>query len=399
MKKRIVITGIGVRVSNAKNYEELINSLKYLKEGQTEIELYDTKKIRSKIGCQIKEKLNYEEKCDERTTAIAFEAMDDLFCDKEIEKLIRDNREDIVFSFATSMSGNQNMMRYVDAEEEEKGSCEQYVYIVPDFINKISQKLGVAGPAYTTMSACAAGTAAAGVAVDEIRAGNTSVAVVGGTDALTLFSSVGFHSLKSIAEGNCIPFDKNRAGINLGEASAFLVLEEFEHAKARKAKIFAEVMGYSAKNEAYHITSPRPDGEGAYVVMKEAMEDAGITFTDETIYINAHGTGTKANDSMEIKAIEKLFQHNPNVYVSSTKAITGHCLGAAGSIELAISAAVLDKQFIPATFRTADVMETSGNIKIVTEKSEDRKIDYVISNSFAFAGNTACIILKKYNGE
>ncbi|MEY8238045.1 beta-ketoacyl-[acyl-carrier-protein] synthase family protein [Lachnospiraceae bacterium 66-29] len=394
MRKRIVITGIGVRSSNAKNTEDLLVALKELREGQCNITLYDTQKLRSNIGCQIKEKLKYQTECDERTTAIAFEAIDDLYQDPEIEKLIRDNKYDVVFSFATSMSGNQNMMTYVDSKNPQED--ENYVYIVPDFINKIGQKLGVKGPVYTTMSACAAGTAAAGAAIDEIRTGKTKVAVVGGTDALTLFSSVGFSCLKAIAKEECKPFDISRGGINLGEASAFLVFEELENAKARKAKIYAEVLGYAAKNEAYHITSPRPDGEGAYSVMKEALEDAEVKLKDENIYINAHGTGTMVNDQMEIKAIMKLFHDNSSVYVSSTKSITGHCLGAAGSIELAISALALKNQFIPGTYRTKEALETTENVKLPLGKSISHPIDYVLSNSFAFAGNTACIILKKY---
>lgn len=392
MCKRIVITGIGVRSSNAKNYTDLVNSIKLLKEGQCEVNLYDTSKLRSNIGCQIQEQLVYEGKCDERTTSIAFEAIDDLYRDEKIKELISENKYDVLFSFATSMSGNQNMMRYVNDENK----CDKFVYIVPDFINKISQKIGVEGPVYTTMSACAAGTAAAGIAIDELKRGSTPLAIVGGTDALTLFSSVGFSSLKAIAEGKCRPFDINRGGINLGEASAFIVLEELEHAKARNAKIYAEVLGYAAKNEAYHITAPQPDGEGAYEVMKDALEDSGITLSDEIIYINAHGTGTISNDSMEIKAISKLFSKNPNVYVSSTKALTGHCLGAAGSIELAIAAMVLDEQIIPGTLRTTDPIKTEDNIKLPLGETKSTRLDYVFSNSFAFAGNTACIVLKRY---
>ncbi|SFC12864.1 beta-ketoacyl-[acyl-carrier-protein] synthase family protein [Butyrivibrio sp. YAB3001] len=394
MKKRIVITGIGVRSSNARDAKDLVTALRELRPGQCKIDLYKTEGLRTDVGCQIKEELKFEKACDERTTAIAFEAIDDLYKDEEIKKMISENKDDIVLSFATSMSGNQNMMRYVDSETPEKD--EKFVYIVPDFINKIQQRLGVNGPAYTTMSACAAGSAAAGVAIDEIRRGTTDVAIVGGTDALTLFSTVGFSALKAVAEKECKPFAKDKTGINLGEASAFLVLEELEHAKARNATIYAEVMGYAAKNEAYHITSPRPDGEGAYIVMKEALEDSGVELKDENIYVNAHGTGTGANDQMELKAVTKLFGELPNVYVSSTKAITGHCLGAAGSIELAISALVLKNQFIPGTFRTEDALECEENIKLPLGKSFDHPVDYVLSNSFAFAGNTACVVLKKY---
>ena len=193
-----------------------------------------------------------------------------------------------------------------------------------------------------------------------------------------------------------IPFDKEIRRIVMGEGAGILVLEELKHAIQRKAKIYAEVVGYGATSDAYHITSPRPDGEGAYSVMKEALEDAEVKLKDENIYINAHGTGTMVNDQMEIKAIMKLFHDNSSVYVSSTKSITGHCLGAAGSIELAISALALKNQFIPGTYRTKEALETTENVKLPLGKSISHPIDYVLSNSFAFAGNTACIILKKY---
>ena len=396
MEKRIVVTGIGVVSSNAGNESELIEALEELKEGQSEVDLYNTDGLVSRIGCEIKRPLRYEDECDERTTAVAFEAIDDLYKDQTLRDMIAENSEDVVFSFATSMSGNQNMMRYVNSDTPEND--EDYVYIVPDFINKISSKLGVNGPVYTTMSACAAGTAAAGIAFDAIKSGETEIAIVGGTDALTLFSSVGFSALKAISEDKCRPFDQERSGINLGEASAFIVLEELDHAVARGADIYAEVAGYAAKNEAYHITSPRPDGEGAYIAMKEALEYADINITDENVYVNAHGTGTKANDTMEIKGIEKLFPNQPNIYVSSTKAITGHCLGAAGSIELAISALALKHQFMPGTFRLDNPLETENGIHILGAETVHRPVDYVISNSFAFAGNTASIVLRKYAG-
>ena len=150
------------------------------------------------------------------------------------------------------------------------------------------------------------------------------------------------------------------------------------------------IAGYAAKNEAYHITSPRPDGEGAYIAMKEALEDADISITDENVYVNAHGTGTRANDTMEIKGIEKLFPDQPNIYVSSTKAITGHCL--------AISALALKHQFMPGTYRLDTPLTTDGGIHILGSETVHRPVDYVISNSFAFAGNTASIVLRKYAG-
>lgn len=399
MKKRIVITGIGARCSNAKSYEEFVDVLKNVVPGQSKITLFNSEKLSTSVACQIQDGLKYHDLEDERTNKIAYEAIDELLKEKGIKKLLEDNQEDMILSYASSLSGNENMMGYIESTKDGNEENRELAYMIPNSVNKISRKIGIKGPVYTTMAACAAGTAAAGIGIDAIRNDETKVAVIGGADALTLFSTVGFHTIKSLSRGNCRPFDVDRDGINLGEASAFFIFEEYEHAKARNAKIYGEVLGYSAKNDAYHMTSPQPDGDGAYAVMKEAMRDANVEFTDEVIYINTHGTGTVANDEVELKAITRLFDKNPNVYISSTKSITGHCLGAAGSIELAVAAACLSEQFIPGTAHTQHVLETNDNIKIVISKSKEVSVDYVVSNSFAFAGNNACIILKKYTEE
>lgn len=399
MRRRIVITGVGVRVSNAKNYEGFISSIRGMVPGQSEITLFDTSNLRTNIACQIQDELKYQEDCYERTTKIAFEAIDDFLGKDGVAEVIKRHKDEIVLSYSTSLSGNESMMKYIHQTKNDENADTSHIYNIPNFINQLSARLGVSGPTYTTMSACAAGTAAAGIAIDEIRDGSANVAIVGGADALTEFSSVGFHSLKSLAPGECRPFDIDRQGINLGEASAFFLFEELEHALARNAKIYAEVLGYCSKNEAYHMTSPHPEGDGAYVVMKDALADAGLSIKDDMVYINAHGTGTKANDEMEFKAIKRLFGDCPNVYVSSTKSITGHCLGAAGSIELAVVIAALSNGFIPGTAHTDDILEQHDNIKIVAGSSPEVDIEYAISNSFAFAGNTSSIILKKYEGK
>lgn len=396
MQKRIVITGIGVRCSNAKNYCTFIEALKKTVPGQSEITLFDSDKLSSKIVCQIKDQLKYCNLNEERLNQIAYEAIDDLMEDKAIKQLIEDNQDNILLSYATSLSGNEYLMSYLESTKEGNTEERKYSYMIPYSVTKIAKRLGIKGPVYTTMSACASGTAATGIAIEAIRRAEVEVAIVGGSDSLTEFSSVGFHSLKSLDESYCRPFDTNRNGINIGEGSAFLVLEEHEHAVLRGAKIYAEVMGYSIRNEAYNMTAPQPDGDGAYEVMKDAILDANIQLTDEKIYINAHGTGTRANDEAELKAIHRLFKGNPNVYLSSTKSITGHCLGAAGSIELAVAATSLYEQFIPATAHTNDPLPTKENIRIIIEKSVEMPVDYVFSNSFAFAGNNSSVILKKY---
>ena len=203
--------------------------------------------------------------------------------------------------------------------------------------------------------------------------------------------------MKSLAEGPCQPFDVDRTGINLGEASAFFIFEELEHAQRRGAVILAEVMGHCSKNEAYHITSPNPKGEGATIAMKGAFADAGVDLSSitEPIYVNMHGTGTVANDTMELLAIEDTFKDN-EVYFSSTKSRTGHCLGAAGSIELAISVLSLEQGKVYATINTQNPVEMPGNIHGIYGDNCKVDFDYVVSNSFAFAGNTSSIVLKKY---
>lgn len=396
MPKRIVITGIGVRCSNARNYLEFIDALKNTIPGQSEITLFNTDKLSSKIACQIQDELRYPELDEDRINRIAFEAIDDLLEEKGIRQLVEDNKESVLLSYASSLSGNSYMMRYIESRKDGNTEDQEQAYIIPNSINHIVKKLGITGPVYTTMSACAAGTAAAGIGIEAIRNERTKIAVIGGSDFLAKFSTVGFHSLSTLAESNCRPFDINRDGINIGEASAFIIFEEYEHAMSRGADIYAEVVGYCVGNDAYHMTSPQPDGDGAYAVMKGAIKDANLDLTDEYIYINAHGTGTRANDEVELKAIQKVFKDNPNVYVSSTKSITGHCLGSAGSIELAAAVASLSNQFIPATAHSENPMETLDNIHIVIDKSISTTVDYVVSNSFAFAGNNSCVILKRY---
>ncbi len=396
MQKRVVITGIGVRCSNAKNYKAFVEALKKVIPGQSEITLFDADKLSSKIACQIQDTLKYCDLDEERINKIAFEAIDDMLEENDNKKIMEENRENILLSYATSLSGNEKMMNYLESTKEGNVENKEFVYMIPYSVTQIVKRLGIKGPVYTTMSACASGTAAAGIALEAIRNGEVEIAVTGGADSLTEFSTVGFHSLSSLDERNCRPFDMNRSGINIGEASAFMIFEEYEHAVGRGAEIYAEVIGYSVRDDAYHMTAPQPDGDGAYMVMSEAMKDAKIQFTDEKVYINAHGTGTRANDEAELKAVNKLFKDNPNVYLSSTKSITGHCLGSAGSIELAAAAASLKEQFIPATAHTENTLQADENIHIVIHKSENVAVDYAVSNSFAFAGNSACIILKKF---
>ena len=331
--KRVVITGVGAKCSIANNYQDLLINLENKLPGQKQITLFKTDDLRTNIACEIEEVVD-QGAYFERVTNLALDSIKDLEEHFGLKAVVDSLDGDVMFSYSSSLSGNELMMDYLASENKDN----RLIYDIPSFIDKLTRSLEINGPIYTTMSACAAGTAATGVAIDAIRQGEFEAAIVGGSDVLTYFSTAGFNSLKSLAEGPCQPFDVERTGINLGEASAFFIFEELEHAKRRGATILAEVMGHCSKNEAYHITSPNPKGEGAAIAMKGAFADAGLDLASITgsIYVNMHGTGTVANDSMELLAIEDTFKDN-EVYFSSTKSRTGHCLGAAGSIELAIS--------------------------------------------------------------
>ena len=390
--KRVVITGVGAKCSIANNYQDLLINLENKLPGQKQITLFKTDDLRTNIACEIEEVVD-QGAYFERVTNLALDSIKDLEEHFGLKAVVDSLDGDVMFSYSSSLSGNELMMDYLASENKDN----RLIYDIPSFIDKLTRSLEINGPIYTTMSACAAGTAATGVAIDAIRQGEFEAAIVGGSDVLTYFSTAGFNSLKSLAEGPCQPFDVERTGINLGEASAFFIFEELEHAKRRGATILAEVMGHCSKNEAYHITSPNPKGEGAAIAMKGAFADAGLDLASITgsIYVNMHGTGTVANDSMELLAIEDTFKDN-EVYFSSTKSRTVHCIGAAGSIELAISVLSLEQKMIYTTINTQNPVETPENIHGIYGENRKVDFDYVVSNSFAFAGNTSSIVLKKY---
>ncbi|MCM1328247.1 MAG: beta-ketoacyl-[acyl-carrier-protein] synthase family protein [Ruminococcus sp.] len=256
---------------------------------------------------------------------------------------------------------------------------------------------GVRGGMSTSSAACASGTTAVGMAFDYVRNGLCETAIAGGADPLTVIAAYGFNSLKSLSGGVCNPYDESRDGINIGECGAFFFLETLERARKRGAKIYCEVCGYGLSNDAYHITSPAPDGGGAYAAMLSALRDGGVS-AEDIDYINGHGTGTEINDSMEIKAVLRLFEGSGKVpALSSTKALIGHCMGASGAIELAsVIMAMKNNKYIPMP-KIKNPIDTGGRI-FISDKTRDTDIRYALSNSFAFAGNCASILIKKYEG-
>ena len=259
---------------------------------------------------------------------------------------------------------------------------------------------GFKGMCTCPVTACAGGSNAIGDAFHRIRDGYEDVMVAGGTEAsITELGIGGFASMRALCSATdpkraSIPFDQERGGFVMGEGAGILVLEEREHALHRGAKILAEIVGYGANCDAYHITSPNPEGEGGADCMRLAIADAGIQ-PEEISYINAHGTSTHLNDACETKAIKAVFGAKAyEIPVSSTKSMTGHLLGAAGGVEALFSVKALEEQFIPATINY-QVPDPECDLDIVPNEGRAAKLDYVLSNSLGFGGHNACLIFKK----
>lgn len=293
--------------------------------------------------------------------------------------------ERVSISLSTSVMGADHIVKYV--EEDRKNGA--WLVNSKAYAWKFAKEYQVNGACYTTSSACASGTAGMGIAFDLIRNDKADVVIVGGTDHITDISLYGFKALDTLSEEICKPFDSNRDGINIGEGSAFFIFENIEHAKSRAAFIYGEVLGYGLSNDAYHITSPDPLGKGAYRSMSMALQEAGRKL-DGSFYINAHGTGTKANDEMEVKAIDEL-DCEEQIHMSSTKSLTGHCLGAAGSIECALSLMVLEEGRCPKTANSE--FDIVNRLKVTDREAKSSGIHLFLSNSFAFGGNGASIVI------
>jgi 3-oxoacyl-[acyl-carrier-protein] synthase II len=245
-------------------------------------------------------------------------------------------------------------------------------------------------------TACSSGTHSIGYGYQMIRSGRSDLVVAGGADTMSSFTYAGFGILRVVDPDVTRPFSKNRNGLNLGEAAAILTLESLRHAKARGAKIYAEIIGYGTNCDAYHMTAPGPEGSGAAMAMNLALRSARIDHT-QIDYINAHGTGTKFNDLYESMAIKKVFGPlSGKIPVSSTKSMTGHTLGAAGSLEAISAIFSIQNQYIHPTINHEEFDEKCG-LYVVPNEGRHAKVEIVMSNSFGFGGNNAVLILKKFN--
>src|SRR5689334_24464613 len=292
----------------------------------------------------------------------------------------------------------------------DRGPSKLSPFFIPMFISDIaaglvSMRFNAKGPNYATVSACATSAHAIGDAFRTIQHGDADIVITGGSEAtVTPMAIGGFANMKALSERNespqtaSRPFDATRDGFVMGEGGGVVILEDLEHAKARGATIYAEIVGYGATGDAYHLTAPAPDGEGAQRAMKRAMKDAGLAPKDIQ-YINAHGTSTPANDLNETRAIQAVFGDDANeVNVSSTKSMTGHMLGTAGAAEAVISSIVVLEGTIPPTINYENPDPELG-LNYTPNKAVKRDVDAVLSNSFGFGGHNTTLAIRRFNNN
>jgi len=270
----------------------------------------------------------------------------------------------------------------------------------------LSMRHGFRGPTYVTVSACASSNNAIIDAFNYIRLGKIDFCLTGGSEAAVTQAGVGgFNSLKALSERNddyltaSRPYDQDRDGFVLGEGGAGLILEDYDHAIARGAKIYAELIGGGMSSDAYHITAPHPDGIGAYLCMKNALEDASIN-PEDVDYVNTHGTSTPIGDPQEIKAIERLFgEHAYKLNISSTKSMIGHLLGGAGAVEAVASILAIQHGIIPPTINHfTDDPDINPRLNLTFNKAQEREVKIALSNTFGFGGHNTCVIFRKFEG-
>lgn len=410
--KRVVITGVGAITPIGKTADEFWTSIKAGVSGVDKITLFDTEEFKCQIAAEVKDfdATEYIDKKEARKmdrytqfgVIAASEAMKNSGLDMEKEDPWR------IGVITGSGVGGIETMADQHGMLKDRGPGRVSPFFVPMMISnmaaaQIAIKFGARGANENVVAACASGTNAIGNAYHIIKRGECDAIVAGGAEAtITPLAFAGFCSMKAMSTNNddpkkaSRPFDANRDGFVMGEGAGFVVLEELEHAKARGAEIICEVVGYGITNDAYHITSPIPGGEGGAKAMELAIKSAGIT-PDKIDYINAHGTSTKYNDSFETSAIKTaLGEHANKVMVSSTKSMTGHLLGAAGGIEAIVCAYALKEGYVPATINY-ETPDPECDLDIVPNEGRNVQIEYAMSNSLGFGGHNSSLVLKKYS--
>ena len=414
-KKRVVITGMGAITPIGNNLKEYNQSLFNGISGCKPITRFDASKFKTRFACELKnyDPLNYFDKKESRKMdafaqyglIVAEEALQDSGID--LNKIDKNKFGVIWGSGVGGIETFQNEL--INFSENNKNPRFNPFFIpklIPDICpGLISIKYGLKGPNFATVSACASASNAIIDSYNYIKSGTSDIIITGGSEAAVNETGIGgFNALKALSERNdspetaSRPFDKERDGFVLGEGGGGLILENYEHAIKRNAKIYAEIIGFGMSCDAHHITAPHPDGEGARLVMNNAINNANIK-KEEIDYINVHGTSTPLGDKSEIFAIENVFnEHAYNINISSTKSMTGHLLGAAGAIESIASIISINEGFVPPTINHFNYDEEfSPKLNLTLNKIQKKDINIAINNTFGFGGHNTSIIFKKIN--
>lgn len=411
--KRVVVTGLGALTPIGNSISTYWDALSKGVSGARPITLFDADKFRTKFACEVKD-FKAEDFIDrkearrlDRFSQFALVCSDQAIHDAKLDDP-GINKDRVGVIWASGIGGINTFQNEMQGFFEGDGTPRFNPFFIPKMISDIaaghiSMKHGYRGPNYCTVSACASSSHALIDASHYIRLGKADVIVCGGSEAAVNEAGVGgFNAMKALSERNdspetaSRPFDKERNGFVLGEGAGSLVLEEYEHAKVRGAKIYAELVGSAATADAHHMTAPHPEGAGVILVLKNLLEDAKMD-PKEVDYINVHGTSTPLGDIAEITAIQNVFgDHTFNMNISSTKSMTGHLLGAAGAIEAIASVLALQNNLVPPTINHSTIDESfDARINFTLNKAQERDLNVVISNTFGFGGHNASVAFKK----
>ena len=410
-KRRVVVTGLGTVCPVGNDVETMWENIKNGVCGIDQITRFDITDFKVKLAAEVKNLdiesyMNKKEaKRLDRFSQLAMIASKQAFLDSKLNINEMDEHR-----FGVILSSGIGGLQTIE-NEKEKGMQKGYERISPFFIpmaignlaaGNVAIMLGAKGACLDIVTACAAGTNSIGEAFKYVRDGYADIMLTGGAEAsITPLGIGGFSAMKALSTATdknraSIPFDAERSGFVMGEGAGALILEEYEHAKKRGATIYAEVVGYGVSCDAFHMTAPDAEANGAAACFNMALEDAKLS-ADAIDYINAHGTSTPLNDKVETLGIKKVFGDHTKVMVSSTKGHTGHLLGAAGAVEAIITVKALQDGFVPPTINYLQP-DPECNLDIIPNFGREKEIQYAISNSLGFGGHNACIILKKYVG-
>ena len=411
--KRVVVTGLGALTPIGNTKDEYWDALVNGKSGAAPITYFDTEKFKTKFACELKnfnatDFLNRKDarKMD-RFTQYAMVASDEAIIDANLD-LDTVNKLRVGVIWGAGIGGLETFQNEVLNFSQGDGTPRFNPFFIPKMIadiapGNISIKHGFMGPNYTTVSACASSANAMIDDLNYIRLGHCDVIVTGGSEAAVTIAGIGgFNAMHALSTRNespetaSRPFDATRDGFVLGEGAGAIVLEEYEHAKARGARIYAEVLGGGMSSDAHHMTAPHPEGIGVIAVMRHCLENAGVS-PEEVDHINTHGTSTPLGDVAELKAITEVFgEHAKNININSTKSMTGHLLGAAGAIESISAILAMEHGIIPPTINhnTSDD-NIDSNLNLTLNKAQKRTVNIAMSNTFGFGGHNACVLFKK----